>query len=153
MDNGETPDIKASQVTDMASDLQDMGDGFKMSKELTALLQRGIHAAKLPRALRTQKAAESIQTVFEIIGGVPRLAMWADEHPKDFYTLFARMIPQTIAPVVADLPKEQHKAEEWPAWLTARRLAYQESDQVAEDVKIKGADEPLKLTPRKEIEK
>ena len=30
---------------------------------------------------------------FEMIGGVPRLAVWADANPTDFYRLYGRLLP------------------------------------------------------------
>ncbi|MCJ7432759.1 MAG: hypothetical protein MUO77_04660 [Anaerolineales bacterium] len=30
---------------------------------------------------------------FEMIGGVPRLAVWADQNPSDFYKLYGRLLP------------------------------------------------------------
>lgn len=30
---------------------------------------------------------------FEMIGGVPRLAIWADANPTEFYKLYARLLP------------------------------------------------------------
>ena len=32
---------------------------------------------------------------FELVGGVPRLALWADANPGDFYKLYARLLPTT----------------------------------------------------------
>jgi hypothetical protein len=122
----------AAHASDTASELSNIG----VSKDLQALLERGMHAAKLPKPLRSAKAAEAMQQAFEIIGGVPRLALWADRNPDKFYPLFARMIPQTVAPVIP-VVADGAKKEEWPAWLSARRLAYQESAEVAQDVQVK----------------
>ena len=30
---------------------------------------------------------------FEMIGGVPRLAVWADQNPGDFFKLYGRLLP------------------------------------------------------------
>ena len=121
-----------AQIADMASDLREIG----VSKEMEALLERGIHSTRLPKALRTSRAAEAAQQVFELIGGVPRFTLWADKNPDKFYQLYGRMIPQTIAPVLPQ-PKETNQVQEWPEWLSARRLAYQESAAMAEDVQVK----------------
>jgi len=131
--------VSSEQIADLASELR---DAHKVSPELQMLLERGIHSAKLPRGMGTAKAAQAMQQAFEMIGGVPRLMLWADANPDKFYALWARMIPQTVAPVVADLPTaNQRDKQEWPAWLTARRLAYQESAEVAQDIMIKGEDD------------
>lgn len=139
MDDQDTPPVdNSSQLVDLASELGDSTDSI--SKDLQMLLQRGLHGAKLPKQLRSQKAGEAFQSAFEVIGGVTRLALWADRNPDKFYPLFARMIPQTVAPVVADLPQTTKSLSQvHPSWLTARRLAYQESAEVAEDIQIKPA--------------
>jgi glucuronate isomerase len=32
---------------------------------------------------------------FEMIGGVPRLAVWADQNPTDFFKLYGRLLPSS----------------------------------------------------------
>ena len=108
-----------------------------ISPELRDLVTRGLHHVYLPPALQP-KSAEAYQLAFEAIGGLPRLAKWADQNPSKFFNLFARMIPQTISPVLP--PPSQSQAQQWPEWLSNRRLAYQESAQYAEDVKPKEKD-------------
>jgi hypothetical protein len=44
-------------------------------------------------ALRREKIARAYDDAFELIGGVPRLALWAHEDPKEFYKLHAKLIP------------------------------------------------------------
>lgn len=36
---------------------------------------------------------QSFQSAFELIGGVPRLALWANDNQSDFYKLYARLLP------------------------------------------------------------
>lgn len=31
---------------------------------------------------------------FDLIGGVPRLAVWADQNPAEFYKLYAKLMPE-----------------------------------------------------------
>lgn len=132
---------KSAQIADVASELGDIGAGIPeigVSKELAALMARGLHSAKLPKALRSQRAAEAFQDAFDIIGGTVRLAMWADKNPDKFYAIFGRQIAPTMAPVLDKLPRQDaEKPQEFPAWLTARRLAYQESNQVVDDIAVK----------------
>lgn len=145
MSDDSTPPLDtSSSLVDLASDL---GDSQEVSKDLQMLLQRGLHGAKLPKALRSQKAGEAFQSAFEVIGGVTRLALWADKNPDKFYPLFARMIPQTVAPVVAGLPQTdtKNKLDDMP-WLTAQRHTYkyqQSSDKLTiEDAKVKSTTPP-----------
>lgn len=94
-----------------------------MSPDFRRLVNEGLHHVHLPDAMHG-KAAESLQAVFEGMGGMTRMLLWADQHPASFYKLFARMVIPTISPV---LPQPHQEKEDWPDWLTARRLAYQES--------------------------
>lgn len=110
---------QSSQITDMASELTALG----ISKEMQELLDRGLHSSKLPKQLRTARAAEAMQQAFELIGGVPRLALWADKNPDKFYPLFARMIPQTVAPVLPEATQTKHKLDDMP-WLNHQRHLY-----------------------------
>lgn len=113
-----SPDV-TSQITDMASELTALG----ISKDMQDLLDRGLHSSKLPKQLRTARAAEAMQQAFELIGGVPRLALWADRNPDKFYPLFARMIPQTVAPVLPESTTSKHRLDDMP-WLTHQRHLY-----------------------------
>ena len=36
---------------------------------------------------------QAFQSAFELTGGVPRLAVWANEHETDFYKLYSRLLP------------------------------------------------------------
>lgn len=113
-------------VTALAEDPQ-------ISPEMKDLIERGLHHVFLPETLQP-RSAEAFQLAFEGIGGLPRLMKWADQNPSKFFNLFARMIGPTISPV---LPRPQQTNQVWPEWLSARRLAYQEAANYAEDVKVK----------------
>lgn len=51
---------------------------------------------RLPAFARTRNVKEQFQHAFELIGGIPRLAMWAHENPTQFYALYSKLIPQSI---------------------------------------------------------
>jgi hypothetical protein len=93
-----------------------------LSSDLLDLLAASLTPSSIPSDLNP-KAAEALQLAFEAMGGLPRLTLWADAHPAAFYKLFARMVTQTITPV---LPRVESTQQDWPTWLTMRRLAYQE---------------------------
>ncbi len=40
------------------------------------------------------KFVGAMQEAFELIGGIPRLALWADGNPTEFYRLYSKTIPQ-----------------------------------------------------------
>lgn len=37
----------------------------------------------------------AFQNAFHMMGGVPRLALWANQNPDKFYPLYARLMPST----------------------------------------------------------
>jgi len=95
-------------------------------RAMETLLQKGLYGDKLPKALRSQKAANAFQHAFELIGGVPRLALWADKNPSAFFALYSKLIPSTVqaqvsASIKIDAP-----------WMNPNRLAYM--DQTTIDV-------------------
>ena len=54
----------------------------------------GVSRIPIPRDLgKRSQVADAFKDAFQLIGGVPRLAHWADTQPTEFYKLFARMIP------------------------------------------------------------
>ena len=104
--------------------LKDEKGNATLSPDLMDLLGNGLHPSVLPPTLDVG-AAEMFQLTAKAIGGLPRMIHWADRYPAAFYKLYARQMMPTMAPV---LPEPQGAAEqEWPEWLTNRRLAYQES--------------------------
>ena len=108
---------------------------LEMSPELTRLLERGLIGDSLPPVLKDSKAAKAFQQAFEMIGGVPRLALWADQNPTKFYTLYSKLVPAT-----AEL---QTKTDITVTikWATPDRLSYRN------DVVDEGIAPPLLPAP------
>ncbi len=56
---------------------------------------------RIPRARRKKDGfsrmdvVNAFQRSFEMMGGVPRLALWANANPDKFYPLYARLMPST----------------------------------------------------------
>jgi hypothetical protein len=78
-----------------APELALQGLNLEMSPELTRLLERGLIGNSLPPVLKDSKAAKAFQQAFEMIGGVPRLALWADQNPGKFYQIYSKLVPVT----------------------------------------------------------
>lgn len=57
------------------------------------------HGSKLTR----KQVAENFHEAFELIGGVPRLAHWANENLTDFYKLYAKLFPSTSGDDLKDV--------------------------------------------------
>jgi hypothetical protein len=66
-----------------------------LDQELNAIANsgNGVSHIPVPRAIGRRKMADTFHDTFELIGGVPRFAQWADRNQTEFYKLFARMIP------------------------------------------------------------
>lgn len=65
-----------------------MGETFK------ELAETGKSLTRLPRReFSRRRVLEAIDEAFELIGGVPRLAMWAHTNPTEFYKLWGKTIP------------------------------------------------------------
>ena len=45
---------------------------------------------------------KAFQSAFDMIGGVPRMALWANQNPDKFYPLYARLMPSTAVNITAD---------------------------------------------------
>lgn len=45
---------------------------------------------RLKRKSKRETLTEQLEACYELIGGVPRQALWADENPGEFYALLAR---------------------------------------------------------------
>jgi hypothetical protein len=48
---------------------------------------------KVKREFKRQRIAEAYDEAFELIGGVRRLALWANLNDTEFYKLYGRMLP------------------------------------------------------------
>jgi hypothetical protein len=60
-----------------------------------ALKTRPFHK---PRGINEkQRFVRAMAEAFDIIGGVPRLALWADQNPDKFFSLYGKSIPGIIA--------------------------------------------------------
>jgi hypothetical protein len=103
---------------------QVLGDAeLELSKELMSLLSKDMLGDALPPVLRTSKAARAFEQAFELIGGVPRLALWADRNPSKFYAMFSKMIPATVQGNI------QKDIKVTIAWASPQRLSYQHTPQ------------------------
>jgi hypothetical protein len=49
-------------------------------------------------SLTRSKVVEAFNTAFDQVGGVSRLALWADANPEEFFKLYARLLPPASHP-------------------------------------------------------
>ena len=52
---------------------------------------KGISKAQMQRDIVKQ-----FQQVFQMIGGLPRFALWADQNPDAFYQHYSKLLPATL---------------------------------------------------------
>lgn len=112
-----------------------MAAGGTGSQELDTLLQKGLYGKRLPRELKGKRAADAFQQAFDLIGGVPRLALWADKNPTAFFALYSKLIPSSVkaevkATIKIDAP-----------WMNPNRLSYQQPGEVVDVTPSEGADD------------
>ena len=66
-----------------------------LSSEAQSLIDYTINTPKRKRVSR-DTIVEQFNDTFQLIGGVPRLAIWADQNPTQFYQLYSKLLPAAI---------------------------------------------------------
>ncbi len=54
------------------------------------------------REFNRKQVVTAFSNAFELIGGVPRLALWADENPSDFFKLYSRLLPSQASSALGE---------------------------------------------------
>lgn len=101
---------------------------LEVSPELQRLLEKGLIGDGLPPVLKTSKAAQAFQQAFEMIGGVPRLALWGDQYPSKFFQLYGKLIQSTVN------INEKKDINITISWASPDRLSYQRQPPGDEEV-------------------
>lgn len=65
------------------------------SSTMSQLANGNAKSITIPRAAGFNRAqvVQAFDNAFHLIGGVPRLAIWADDNPKEFFKLYAKLLP------------------------------------------------------------
>lgn len=63
---------------------------------LTGLANAKTRSVSVPRSkdIKRKQVIDAFQDAFQLIGGTPRLAIWADENPTEFYRLYSKLMPK-----------------------------------------------------------
>ena len=65
-----------------------------MNQTLGALAEGNSKVTRITkREFAKQKVMDAFHDAFDLIGGVPRLAYWANANPTEFYKLYGKMLP------------------------------------------------------------
>jgi hypothetical protein len=67
----------------------------ELSSQARALIEYTINVPPKRRITR-QTVVEQFNETFQLIGGVPRLALWADQNPSQFFSLYSKLLPASI---------------------------------------------------------
>ena len=73
--------------------------------ETLSELSESTKSLRLPTgdgALSRKRVVQAFLDAFEMIGGMPRLAVWANENPSEFYKLYARLLPSQASSVLGE---------------------------------------------------
>ena len=74
----------------------DAEDHSAMAETFNALAESGRNVTRLPsKPFDRKKVVEAFQEAFDLIGGTPRLAIWAHHNTTDFYKLYGKLIPSS----------------------------------------------------------
>jgi len=95
----------------MLARIMDEPQTIEEKLEVLSRLSSTIKADKrlsVPRNDRFTRAdvVNAFSTAFEMIGGVTRLALWANENPGEFFKLYSKLLPSTNLNIVQRLPDE-----------------------------------------------
>jgi hypothetical protein len=56
---------------------------------------KSIRVPRTPDLKRTQ-VVDAFMDAFQLIGGTPRLALWANENPTEYFKLYAKLAPRQL---------------------------------------------------------
>jgi hypothetical protein len=76
--------------------LMDFSPGSKLSEEASDLAEYARHNRRQVSTFKRQNIVQQFHSAFQLIGGVPRLALWADKNPTAFFSLYSKMIPAAV---------------------------------------------------------
>ena len=75
-------------------------EAIEALERMSALRRARITVPRTPKFSRSE-VVTAFNSAFEMIGGIPRLALWANENPTEFYRLFGKLLPSaSIAEII-----------------------------------------------------
>lgn len=90
-----THPAQLEQITSDADETED-GPATPSMAEVEENLNVLALSPRLPAYTKTRNVRQQFQFAFELIGGIPRLAHWAHQHPDKFYALYSKLIPAQV---------------------------------------------------------
>ena len=67
-------------------------------KRLAEIAQSKSQTFRVPRneAVKRAQVVDAVLDTFELIGGTPRMSLWANENLGDFYKIYAKLAPRQL---------------------------------------------------------
>lgn len=101
-----------------------------MDRELRALAKKtGQISVPRSTSFSRRNVVAAFASAFEMIGGIPRLALWAHDNPSEFYKLYGKLLPSaTTVDILAsprgeDMPLRTYTTAELEAMLATTDVA------------------------------
>lgn len=119
--------------------LADMVPPDSLSEEAQALINYERYRARPPKGFTKQDIVTQFNEVFQLIGGVPRLALWADQNPTQFFQLYSKLIPATLKAELVLPPDLDH--------ITPEQLREMPTDTLKQLLMIRASAEATDTDP------
>ena len=78
------------------AELTRIANGIGVRNSGTAKALQFTRSSKVTR----QEVVNAFTNAFQMIGGVDRLALWADQNPSEFYRLYGKLLPPSNADIM-----------------------------------------------------
>jgi hypothetical protein len=72
------------------------------AQELARISDAPKNVLKFTRSTKVtrQEVVNAFTNAFQMIGGIDRLALWADQNPSEFYRLYGKLLPPSNADIL-----------------------------------------------------
>lgn len=96
MDHQQDGDNQEQPSGDYGSSQGELIQRAPWEETLTGLANSSTRNLRVPRNrdLKRAQVVNAFMDAFQLIGGTPRLALWADENPTEFYRLYSKLMPK-----------------------------------------------------------
>ena len=108
--------------------------------ELADLRQVRLCVPKNPRFSRAD-VVSAFQSAFELIGGTPRLALWANDNPTEFYKLFGKLLPSATQVELVSRPRDPSNLRTYSREELMAIIAGEEDSNIVDITDFRECDE------------
>ena len=101
---------------------------------------------RLPKSLTKGNIKDNFDKCFEMIGGLPRLAIWADQNPSLFYAHYGKLLPAQFK-VEQSLPQVDMSDPTTIPTAQLRQILIREAMALAQATDVEPTTAPTPSTP------